>query len=135
MDVTIALAALHVLGVVVLGREAGSAGLTDLGRYAIRRVRGMAQPGDPVLQMRITLADVTDPPVWRQVVIPAGYTLDRVHAVIQAAMGWQNYHPHMFRIADREYGPAYLDDELDALDEKQFQLGELLKTGDRAGYE
>ncbi len=112
-----------------------SAGLTDLGRYAIRRVRGMAQPGDPVLQMRVTLADVDGPPVWRQVVIPAGYTLDRVHGVIQAAMGWQNSHLHMFRIAGREYGPAYLDDELETLDEKQFRIGDLVKTGDLAGYE
>ena len=75
-DVTIAMAALHVLGIVVL-REAGTAGLTDLGQYAVRRVRGMAQPGDPVLQMRVTIAGVDDPPVWRQLVIPAGYTLDR----------------------------------------------------------
>ncbi len=72
----------------------------------------MAQPGDPVLQVRVTLADVDDPPVWRQVVIPAGYTLDRVHDVIQAAMGWQDSHLHMFRIADQEYGPGYLDEEL-----------------------
>ncbi len=135
VDVTIAMAALHALGVVVLNREADSAELTDLGRYAIRRIRGMAQPGDPVLQMRVTLADVDDPPVWRQVVIPAGYTLDRVHGVIQAAMGWQNSHLHMFRIAEREYGPAYLDDELETLDEKQFRIGDLMKTGDLAGYE
>jgi hypothetical protein len=37
--------------------------LTDLGRYAVRRVRGMAQPGDPVLQLRVTLACVDGPPV------------------------------------------------------------------------
>jgi len=135
VDVTIAMAALHVLGVVVLDREADSAGLTDLGWYAIRRVRGMAQPGDPVLQVRVTLAGVNGPPVWRQVVIPAGYTLDRVHGVIQAAMGWQDSHLHMFRIAGREYGPAYLDDELETLDEKQFRIGDLAKTGDLAGYE
>jgi len=135
VDVTIAMAALHVLGVVVLDREADSAELTDLGRYAIRRVRGMAQPGDPVLQVRVTLADVDDPLVWRRVVIPAGYTLDRVHGVIQAAMGWQNSHLHMFRIADREYGPAYPDDELEMLDEKQFRIGDLVKAGDLAGYE
>ena len=72
VDVTIAMAALHMLGVVVLDREAGSDMLTDLGRYAVRRVRGMAQPGDPVLQLRVTLAGVDGPPVWRQVVIPAG---------------------------------------------------------------
>lgn len=135
VDVTIAMAALHVLGVVVLDREAGSVMLTDLGRYAVRRVRGMAAPGDPVLQLRVTLAGVDGPPVWRQVVIPAGYTLDRVHGVIQAAMGWQNSHLHMFRIAGREYGPAYLDDELETLDEKQFRIGDLVKTGDLAGYE
>jgi Plasmid pRiA4b ORF-3-like protein len=133
VDVTIAMAALHILGVVVLDREADSAGLTDLGRYAIRRFLGMAQPGDPVLQVRITLAGVYGPPVWRQVVIPAGYTLDRVHGVIQAAMGWQNSHLHMFRIAGREYGPAYLDDELETLNEKQFRIGDLVKTGDLAG--
>ncbi|MGD0607196.1 MAG: plasmid pRiA4b ORF-3 family protein [Streptosporangiaceae bacterium] len=135
VDVTVAMAALHVLGVVVLDREADSAELTDLGRYAIRRVRGMAQPGDPVLQLRVTLLDVDEPPVWRQVVIPAGYTLDRVHGVIQAAMGWQNYHLHMFRIGGREYGPASADNELGMLDEKRFRIGDLVKTGDLAGYE
>ena len=135
VDVEIAMAALHVLGVVVLDRETDSAGLTELGRYAIRRVRGMAQPGDPVLQIRVTLADVDRPPVWRQVMIPAGYTLDRVHDVIQAAMGWQDSHLHIFRIADREYGPAYLGDELETLDERQFRIGDLMKTGDVAGYE
>ena len=135
VDVTIAMDALHVLGVVVLDREADSAGLTDLGRYAIRRVRGMAQPGDPVLQMRVTLVDVDSPPVWRQVVIPADYTLDRAHGVIQAAMGWQNSHLHMFRIVGQEYGPAYANDELETLDEKQFRIGDLVKAGDLAGYE
>src|SRR5713226_3408653 len=135
VDVTIAMAALHVLGVVVLDREADSAGLTDLGRYAIRRVRGMAQPGDPVLQVRVTLADGHAPPVWRRVLIPARYTLDRVHAIIQAARGWEESHLHMFRIAGREYGPAYPDVELEALDESQYRIGDLLKTGGRAGYE
>ena len=102
VDVTIAMAALHVLGVVVLDREADSAGLTDLGQYAVRRVRGMAQPGDPMLQVRITLADVDRPPVWRQVMIPAGYTLDRVHGVIQAAMGWRD--SHLRYVQDRRTG-------------------------------
>jgi hypothetical protein len=134
-DITIAMAALHVLGVVVLDREAGAAGLTDLGRYAIRRVRDMAQPGDRVLQVRVTLADVDGPPVWRQVLIPARYTLDRVHAIVQATMGWEESHLHMFRIAGREYGPLYLNEELEALDESQYRIEDLLTTGDRAEYE
>jgi hypothetical protein len=85
--------------------------------------------------MRVTLADVDGPPVWRQVVIPAGYTLDRVHGVIQGAMGWQNSHLHMFRITGRDYGPAHPEIDLETLDEKQFRIGDLMKTGDLAGYE
>jgi Plasmid pRiA4b ORF-3-like protein len=134
VDAKIAMAALHVLGVVVLDRDQDTATLTDLGRYAIRRVRGMAQPGEPVLQVRITLADVTDPPVWRQVLVPAGYTLDRVHAVIQAAMGWQNSHLHEFMIHDREYGAPDPDEGYQASDETRFRLGDVVKAGDRIGY-
>ena len=87
------MSALHILGIVVQNRGADrdpdedSAELTDLGRYAICRLRGMAQAGDPPLQVRISLMDVDDPLVWRRVIVPAAYSLDRVHAVIQAAMG------------------------------------------------
>jgi len=119
VDVAEAMSALDMLGVVVLNRNCDDAGqygiadwskatveLTDLGRYAIRRVKGMAQPGDSVLRLRITLLEVSDPSVWRDVIIPASYTLDRVHRVIQEAMGWQDCHLHDFRIAGREYGIA-----------------------------
>ena len=139
VDVTIAMSALHVLGIVVLDRGADrdpdedSAELTDLGRYAIRRLRGMAQAGDPLLQVRITLTDVDDPPVWRRVIIPAAYSLDRLHAVIQAAMGWQDYHLHAFRVGDVSYGPLDPDDELGHLDERKLRLGDL--TADRISYE
>src|SRR5260370_30254988 len=96
----------HVLGVVVLHREADSAELTDLGRYAIRRVRGMAQPGDPVLQLRVTLADVDGPPVRRQVLIPASYTLDPVHPIIQAVVLGEEAHLDMVPISSRVDVPA-----------------------------
>jgi hypothetical protein len=140
VDVAIAMSALHVLGIVVLDRSAAdrdpdedSAGLTDLGRYAIRRLRGMAQAGDPLLQVRITLRDVNDPPVWRRVIIPAAYSLDRVHAVIQAAMGWQDCHLHGFRVGDVSYGPPDPDGELGYLDERKFRLGGL--SADQIVYE
>jgi Plasmid pRiA4b ORF-3-like protein len=141
VDVTIAMSALHVLGVVVLDRGADhdpaedNAELTALGRYAIRRLRGMAQAGDPLLQVRITLTDVDDPPVWRRVLIPAAYSLDRVHAVIQAAMGWQNYHMHAFRLGDVSYGRPDPDDVLGFLDETGVRLGDLAATADRIEYE
>jgi hypothetical protein len=141
VDIRIAMAALHVLGVVVLDtgtdheKADDSAELTALGRYAIRHLRGVAQPGDPLLQVRITLADVADPPVWRRVLIPSAYPLDRVHTLIQAAMGWQNYHLHAFRVGDQSYAAADPDDELGYLDESKFELGDLAAGADRIDYE
>ena len=141
VDVAIAMSALHVLGVVVRDEHAehdpadDSAALTDLGRYAIRRLRGMAQPGDPLLQVRITLKDVDSPPVWRRVLIPAAYSLDRVHAVIQAAMGWEDYHLHAFRVGDVGYAAPSQDDELGYRDERQVRLADLATAADRIDYE
>jgi hypothetical protein len=135
------MSALHVLGVVVLDpgvdpeRADANAELTDLGRFAIRRLRHMPEPGDPLLQVRITLEDVADPPVWRRVLIPAAYSLDRVHAVIQASMGWEDYHLHAFRLGDRTYAAADPDDDMGSLDETQFRFGDLLGGADRIDYE
>lgn len=141
VDVAIAMSALHVLGVVTLDRDAdrepasGTAELTDLGRYSIRRLRGMAQPGDALLQMRITLKDVDRPPVWRQVLIPAAYSLDRVHAVIQAAMGWEDYHLHAFRVGGVGYAPPDPYDELGYRDETKVRLADLAAAATRIEYE
>jgi len=141
VDVAIAMSALDVLGVVVLNRDADhersddSAELTDLGRYAIRQLRGMAQPGDPLLQVRITLMDVQSPPVWRRVLIPAAYSLDRVHAVIQAAMGWEDYHLHAFRVGKVGYAAPDPDDELGYRDETKFRLTDLRTAAKRIDYE
>jgi hypothetical protein len=141
VDIRIAMSALQALGIVVLDsgteREKAddSAELTALGRYAVRRLRGMAQPGDAILQLQITLADVADPPVWRRVLIPSAYPLDRVHSVIQATMGWQDYHLHAFRRGDETYAAPDPDDEMGYLDETKCRLGDLVAGVDRIDYE
>jgi len=91
-------------------------------------------PGEPVLQVRITLLDVAEPPVWRRVLVPAALSLDRVHRVIQAAMGWQNYHMHVFRVGELGYGP---DPEgmLGHLEEAKVRLADVAGVGERIGYE
>jgi hypothetical protein len=133
-DVRIAVAALAALGVTTIDEAEETAELTALGRFAIGRSRGMPLPGEPVLQVRLTLLDVADPPVWRRVLVPAAYSLDRVHLVIQAAMGWQNYHMHAFRVGELSYGP---DPEgmLGHLEEAKVHLADLAEVGMRIGYE
>ena len=134
VDVTIAIAALGILAIVVVDQASDTVELTDLGRFAIRRLRGMAAPGDPLLLVRITLRDVDDPPVWRQVLIPAAYPLSRVHRVIQAAMGWENYHLHAFQIGKTTYGPDP-EGELGYADETKARLADVARVRTRISYE
>jgi len=97
-------------------------------------MRGMAEPGEPVLQVRITLKYVDDPPVWRQVLIPAAYPLSRVHQVIQAVMGWENCHMHAFQIGKTTYGPDPRG-ELGNADETKARLADVARVRTRIGYE
>lgn len=110
--------------------EMGAATLTDtaaeltaVGRSAMRRRRGEPEPGDPVHEITVTLADVADPAVWRRLLIPAAMPLSTLHQVIQAAMGWQNYHLHTFTDGRRTYGAP--DPELPVADERRVRFRDL----------
>lgn len=63
-------------------------------------------PLDPIYQLKITLLGVR-PAVWRQVLIPAKFRLLKVHKIIQAAMGWKDYHLHQFVIGGLRYSYPY----------------------------
>ena len=58
---------------------------------------------DTVARIRITLAD-TDPSIWRRVDVPVEASLKMLHDVIQAAMGWFDYHLWEFTIGKRRFG-------------------------------
>ncbi|TDC69729.1 plasmid pRiA4b ORF-3 family protein [Actinomadura sp. GC306] len=84
-------------------------------------------------QLKVQLRYVTKPPVWRRLRLPAGITLDRLHEVVQAAMGWQNYHMHVFSHESGEYGVR--DPELGYRDERKVSLSQLLTApGDKIVY-
>lgn len=99
--------------------------LTELGSWWMGRVAGEPSEGDPVLQVKVSLIGVSGPPVWRRLLLPADIRLDRLHGVIQAAMGWEDYHMHVFEDGARRYGLA--DRELGHQDECRVTLGQLLK--------
>jgi len=56
-----------------------------------------------IATVRIELRD-TDPVIWRQVEAPTSITLKVLHRIIQAAMGWLDYHLWEFTIDKRRYG-------------------------------
>lgn len=87
----------------------------------------------PIYQLRIALAEVA-PPVWRRVLVPGGFTLDRVHRLIQYAMGWLDLHLHSFEIGGEQYGPPDPVGELDLRDELDTRLSAVAGKGDVFTY-
>ena len=55
-----------------------------------------------VYQLKITLRDIK-PPVWRRVQVK-DCTLAKLHDIIQAVMGWRDYHLFEFQIGQKLYG-------------------------------
>ena len=47
-------------------------------------------------QFKVQLERITDPPVWRRVLVPEQFSFYRLHKVIQAAFGWENRHLFLF---------------------------------------
>jgi hypothetical protein len=71
------------------------------------------------LDLRLELSHVT-PRIWRVLRVPANLRLDDLHYAIQAVMGWNDFHPHLFEVGDAEYGPAP-DDSDEEEDEETFK--------------
>lgn len=129
-DVQRVLKAMASLDTVLLTED--TAELTADGRTETARMRGGPEPGDAVLRILVELADVDEPRIWRQLLVPAAIRLDRLHSVIQDAMGWQNRHLHAFTIDGVQYGRP--DGEPGFRDERTAALGALLKPGSQCVY-
>ena len=75
-------------------------------------------------RLQVTLREVT-PPVLRIIDVPADLRLDKVHEILQVAIGWANSHLHQFVIGDRRYGSADPEAVADELDETTMSLSDL----------
>jgi hypothetical protein len=83
-----------------------------------------------IVQIKVKLLGVAKPPVWRRLQLRADTRLDQLHEILQAALGWENYHMHVFCFGEEEFGIP--DRELGFSDERQATLGELIDLG--AGF-
>ncbi|MFU8806524.1 MAG: IS1096 element passenger TnpR family protein [Bradymonadaceae bacterium] len=55
-----------------------------------------------ILRIRIILSH-SEPPIWREVEVPADLPLGKLHGVIQQAMGWSDEHIYMFNRGRARY--------------------------------
>jgi hypothetical protein len=85
-----------------------------------------------IVQIKVKLLGVTKPPLWRRLQLRADARLDQLHEILQAALGWENHHLHVFSFGDEEFGIP--DRELGFSDERQVTLGELIDLGARFRY-
>lgn len=82
-----------------------------------------------IATVRIELRD-TDPVIWREVEVPTSITLKVLHDIIQAVMGWFDYHLWEFTIGKQRYGLPMDEDWGTAprMEASKVRLRDVLKT-------
>jgi Plasmid pRiA4b ORF-3-like protein len=97
----------------------------------------------PLYQLKITLK-WSEPSIWRRVVVPGDMMLDRLHDVIQIAMGWTDSHLHRFvgasglfnGVAFQSKDPDFGEPDDDVADESDHTVAELApRTKSKFVYE
>ncbi|NKC02213.1 MAG: plasmid pRiA4b ORF-3 family protein [Pseudomonadales bacterium] len=94
-----------------------------------------------IYQFKVTLTSVS-PPVWRTIQVPADYSFWDLHVAIQDAMGWLDYHLHLFVFElprKKRLNIGIPDDEYDEPPTSagwEISIGDFYRTpGDLAVYE
>jgi hypothetical protein len=55
-------------------------------------------------QFKIQLKNISNPTVWRRLLLSEQFSFMRLHYVIQAAFGWENY--HLFQFSPKGYSSS-----------------------------
>lgn len=74
-----------------------------------------------VYELRVELEHVR-PRVWRLLKVPSDLSLAELHVVLQAAMGWEDYHLYEFEVEDDVFGDP---DSLDGWEPDNFHDADL----------
>lgn len=77
-----------------------------------------------IARLKVTLDDV-EPKVLRRLEVPIAIKLDRLHLVLQAALGWTNSHLYEIRAGGAGWGlpdPNWPDGQLDARKAKLLDI-------------
>ncbi len=97
-----------------------------IGENLQRRLR-YGQLDRAVCQVLVTLQGI-EPRIWRRLLIPCTFKLDRVHLIIQRAFGWTNSHLHMFRAGGKAFEAIYdAQEEYEGQDESGIGFYNLLR--------
>ncbi|MDO9152640.1 MAG: plasmid pRiA4b ORF-3 family protein [Paludibacter sp.] len=83
-------------------------------------------------EFKIQIRNITKPPVWRRLQVPAQFTFEEFHKVIQIVFEWDNY--HLYNFTPQGWGsapyiavPSKHDDEAPDLDARKTVLSKLFR--------
>ncbi len=79
-----------------------------------------------IAHLKVTLDEV-EPAVLRRIEVPLAIRLDRLHRVLQAALGWTNSHLYEFRARDTGWGVPDQDFGDGPLDARKARLGDVVE--------
>jgi hypothetical protein len=82
--------------------------------------------GNSIARLKVTLDEV-EPAVLRRIEVPLTIRLDRLHLVLQAAMGWTNSHLYEIRARDVGWGMPDPDWGGGPLDARKARLVDVLE--------
>jgi hypothetical protein len=80
---------------------------------------------DLIARLEVTLDNVL-PQVVRRIEVPLALRLDRLHLVLQAALGWTNSHLYELRNQNARWGMVHPDLEYEGLDARKARLIDML---------
>ena len=88
-----------------------------------------------VFQIKVTL-DNSSPPIWRRILVPGNATLEKLHDILQVAMGWTDSHLHQFIVGQTYYGEPHPEYGTEMRDEGRVKLSQIVAgAGFRFRYE
>ena len=91
-----------------------------------------------IYQLKIALKHIK-PPIWRRIQVADDTTLGDLHYIVQAVMGWENDHLHVFQVGKIEYATVDGDQAVTSIevkDEWEAQVGKVpLAVGSKILYE
>lgn len=91
--------------------------------------RRSSKKTDCVFQVKITLRGI-DPPIWRRIQTK-DCSLEKLHALIQVAMGWEFEHPYRFEIGGVEFADVETDEEEEVRDVRATKLSDVTPASHR----
>jgi hypothetical protein len=88
-----------------------------------------------VFRVHVVLEGI-DPGIWRNLLVPASFTLDDLHLTLNEGMGWANWHLHRFDMGKRSFGDVTKPSVgLEAFeDERKVRLDSLIQVGQQLRY-